>query len=1527
MANCAVKRLTHPGHSRHWGIMFVRVLSLALVSLVLYGCSSNGSNSPGLETEFASGSGQAPAPTNCSTPNTGCPCTDDGLIVNCGEVVDRTNNYTSCSEGARTCKSGLWSDCTGNQIVKIAAVTSSSGLHALNVGQAQGCIANPCDPTCEQFTEGSANVADAGGQGLVVLDAGVSSLPGPAAAYARCTGVAVTPALQNVVVTSLSPVVTNPPNLPYTASLVPANCFGGTPAFAWGVSAYDRAVVDGNGNVTIVSPWAALFTVEAYVGGWSGSANINLTVNANETNLAPAGTAPTFSGVPTGPDAISFLYPYANTVFPVGLTSPTFQWDNGGVAASAVKVSLVYPPTGTNVFTWSTIVAESSPPSYQIPQYAWSALDEVARGNDVQITLQRLVGGNLRSVQTLPVHFSPSSLRGQIYYTRYPANGGNATQMHLVPAAGNAATFAWGSQNSGCTPCHSVSANGQVLLTSNWGTDTDLPSGYSVASINPDGSLNRICGSPDSEPGGVDSRGFSYGAITPDGKYSIQTANWWGNTTDTGSYNNNDPGNHSLSYSNKVWQLSTTPDVMSTDVSGSNAWGLGDAAIMMPSISPDGTKLIAIDGDRSNGASWRKGLHTWNFNEASETFSNPTSILNVTNTDQWLRWPSFESDSRSLLYQIAVDAEDQYNNSYGGGLPGGGCCGTYAIHGQLWSVDSQTPGSSAYLAQLNQGLGGADADWNYQPTMLPVSTGGYRWAAFTSVRQYGNTLNNFTHPAPPAGPGYNKQLWVSAIDDTTASGSDRSHPPFWLPGQEPDQANERAYWVLNQCKAAGNTDANVCTDNEDCCGGTTSPPGEVCQIDLPLNSVQTTTWFSGSLPAGATAQSDGGDSWNWVTSAPLPAPYHGLLEHPSSNAGYYEHQHYFYGAPASSQLGVPAGSSLFTYVYLDPTNPPSEVMLQWNDGSWEHRAYWGQDDIGIGSGNPVAHHYEGPLPPSGTWTRLDVATSDVGLQSIPLPPGVPPYHGSLAHQSISAGSYEHQHYFSGAPSSSQLPVLSGDTLFTYVYLDPTNPPSEVMLQWNDGSWEHRAYWGQDDIGWGSGNPVAHHYEGPLPATGGWVALQVAASDVGLGPSSLNGMAFALFGGLATWDYSGVISGGATTVWVDDSTPAGVTLASDGGDTWSWEGGASGGGRGTNCLNGMAFTLFGGLATWDYSGVVNGGVTTVWVDDSTPAGVTLASDGNDLWTWIGAYPTPYPDSPANRSSSSPGEHQHYFTGASAPLSVSSGDKIYAWVWLDPSNTPSELMLQFHDPSGSWEHRSYWGADAIGWGGSGSNQAHYAMGALPATGTWVKLEMVVDTMGLVGDSIDGMALTLNDGLAEFDQVGLEHVVPVLKHCQDVSALSCIATGGQCSTDANCCGYPDTRCISGVCTVPPDITYPPRTLTQTFAPTCPAGQMVAWHHLLWEDSTPADSSIVFAVRTNSTLAGLSGATEVPLVTSSTALGDSSTTTWNGVDVGAALTAAKIAAGPYLDLDITLVASSDGTQAPTLTSWQVQYDCVDSE
>lgn len=117
----------------------------------------------------------------------------------------------------------------------------------------------------------------------------------------------------------------------------------------------------------------------------------------------------------------------------------------------------------------------------------------------------------------------------------------------------------------------------------------------------------------------------------------------------------------------------------------------------------------------------------------------------------------------------------------------------------------------------------------------------------------------------------------------------------------------------------------------------------------------------------------------------------------------------------------------------------------------------------------------------------------------------------------------HQHYFQGATQT--LNVGVGDVLCTYVYLDPGNLPSELMLQWNDGNWEHRAYWGQNLIPWGTNGTVSRRYMGALPAQAmlGWVRLEVPASLVGLEGRTVNGMAYTLYNGRAWWDRAGLRS--------------------------------------------------------------------------------------------------------------------------------------------------------------------------------------------------------------------------------------------------------------------------------------------------------------------------------------------------------------------------------------------------------------------
>jgi hypothetical protein len=135
-------------------------------------------------------------------------------------------------------------------------------------------------------------------------------------------------------------------------------------------------------------------------------------------------------------------------------------------------------------------------------------------------------------------------------------------------------------------------------------------------------------------------------------------------------------------------------------------------------------------------------------------------------------------------------------------------------------------------------------------------------------------------------------------------------------------------------------------------------------------------WIDDALPAGAVPGAEGGDSWNWIGNP--PAPISGSLSHQSVN-GSGVHQHFFDNATAT--LAIEAGDTLYAYVYLDPLNPPSTIMLQWNNGSWDHRAYWGSDNLNYGQNGTASRRFMGPLPVPGQWVQLKVPANAVGLEN------------------------------------------------------------------------------------------------------------------------------------------------------------------------------------------------------------------------------------------------------------------------------------------------------------------------------------------------------------------------------------------------------------------------------------------------------------------------------------------------------------------------------------------------------------------
>lgn len=156
---------------------------------------------------------------------------------------------------------------------------------------------------------------------------------------------------------------------------------------------------------------------------------------------------------------------------------------------------------------------------------------------------------------------------------------------------------------------------------------------------------------------------------------------------------------------------------------------------------------------------------------------------------------------------------------------------------------------------------------------------------------------------------------------------------------------------------------------------------------------------------------------------------------------------------------------------------------------------------------------------------------------------------------------------------------------------------------------------------------------------------------------------------------------------------------------------------------------------------------IWVEDAVPSGAIIGGD-DEGWNWISSAPTPYSGLQSHASNLVQGLHQHYFHSATSTLTIDASDTLFTYVYLDPANTPSEVMLQWND--GFWEHRAYWGANQIPWGTDGTESRRY-MGALPPAGQWVRLEVPADQIGLEGRVLNGMAFTLYGGRAIWDRSG--------------------------------------------------------------------------------------------------------------------------------------------------------------------------------
>ncbi len=507
-------------------------------------------------------------------------------------------------------------------------------------------------------------------------------------------------------------------------------------------------------------------------------------------------------GSPTADPNMQWLYPYDKTVFPLGLLAPLLQWKAGpGAVADGILIHLSAKNYDYKGYFARPAALPAGQPfvRHVIPQATWDAATHSAGGDKLTVTVTVAAGGTAYGPisETWPI--AQGELKGTVYYQSYGTNlaknypttsatgqsiiFGGAT-LAIKPGA-TAPTLVAGS-NGGpaqCRVCHSVSADGSRMIVQHGdsyasSSSYDLKNGYTETPY--PGSTTGLLGWIGMYPDG--SIGLSNAAPLP---------------------GNANSGNTNLYDLNSGAALPTTG--LSSFVTKAG----------LPAFSPDG-KHVAFDfysgpGDATIGAGDGKKLVVMDFDKTTGAFSNPRLVYSGAAPG----WPSFLPTNDSLVFEKDLQTSGETFATRNGAT------------GELWWTDVAT--GTAHALDGANGNGyiptgpnnhGADTEVNYEPTVSPITSGGYAWMVFTSRRMYGSVATVDPWCSDPRSCDLSsavtpKKLWVAAIDLDGKAGSDPSHPAFYLPAQELMAGNSRGYLVVDPCKG----DGSACSSGDQCCGG------------------------------------------------------------------------------------------------------------------------------------------------------------------------------------------------------------------------------------------------------------------------------------------------------------------------------------------------------------------------------------------------------------------------------------------------------------------------------------------------------------------------------------------------------------------------------------------------------------------------------------------------------------------------------------------------------------------------------------